>query len=74
MATSTCNIASTTNNMVPGAQETLLNESSENKIIVDLTEHQLYPIISVDRFGNKIPLEYIESQLYPLSLIGISQD
>jgi peptidoglycan/xylan/chitin deacetylase (PgdA/CDA1 family) len=74
VANSTSNIASTANRMVPGAHETLLNESSENKIIVDLTEHQLYPIISVDRFGNKIPIEYIESQLYPLSLVEISQD
>ena len=67
------NIVSTANNTVPSAQEKLLNESSENKIIVELTEHQLYPIISVDRFGNKIPTERLEYQLYPISLVE-SQD
>ncbi|HXY87661.1 MAG TPA: DUF2334 domain-containing protein [Candidatus Acidoferrales bacterium] len=74
LANSMPSVAPTANSMVPGAQERLLNESSENKTIVELTKHQLYPIVSVNRFGNKIPTGYIESQLYPLSLIGISQD
>ena len=74
LANSTTNITPTANNTVPGAQEKLLNESSENKTIVELIEHQLYPITSVERFGNKISTERIEPYLYPISLVEISQD
>ena len=73
-ANSTPNITPTANNTVSGAQEKLLHESSENKTIVELIEHQLYPIASVERFGNKISMERIEPYLYPISLVGISQD
>ena len=59
LALSTPNITPTANNMMPGAQEKLLNESSENKTIVELIEHQVYPIALVDSHGNKIPTKRV---------------
>jgi len=74
LANSTPNVTPAANTTVPGSQEKLFNESLENRTIAELTEHQLYPVVSVDRVGNKIPTEYIESQLYPISLVEIPQD
>jgi len=73
LVNSTPNSTPAANTIVPGAHEKLLNESSENKTIIELTRHQLYPIISGERFANKTP-EHIESQLYPISLVEISRD
>jgi peptidoglycan/xylan/chitin deacetylase (PgdA/CDA1 family) len=73
LANSTPTITPTANNTVPGAQEKFLNESSENKTIVELIKHQLYPVTLVESLGNKSPTEHIEYQLYPITLIE-SQD
>jgi peptidoglycan/xylan/chitin deacetylase (PgdA/CDA1 family) len=78
-ADSGLNSTPTASATMPSAQEgalkeTALNESAENNTIVELIEHQVYPIVSVDSPGNTISTKRIERQLYPLSLVESSQD